>query len=74
LIYFNAKDAKEAKGIDAKNVMYDKITNRRFLWHRIVSCCERVLAMPAFRVKINPAMLLPEPNILLIYATIKIGG
>ncbi|HOV16311.1 MAG TPA: hypothetical protein PLF50_02260 [Candidatus Cloacimonadota bacterium] len=30
--------------------------------------------MPAFRVKINPAMLLPEYNRLLIYATIKIGG
>jgi len=30
--------------------------------------------MPAFSPKINPAMLLPEPNRLLIYATKKQAG
>jgi len=31
VIYFNAKDARDAKDIDAKGFIYEKISNRRCL-------------------------------------------
>jgi len=31
VIIFNAKDARDAKGIDAKDFMYEEISNRMFL-------------------------------------------